>query len=279
MMEGSSPRVRGKQEKAADEARRAGLIPACAGKTFSPSLSFRGTSAHPRVCGENHGIEEKVGFIKGSSPRVRGKRQSRSRPWTRRRAHPRVCGENCCHLGGPFSRWGSSPRVRGKQRTEEMDPVERRLIPACAGKTFSCEVETRWQEAHPRVCGENLLPRGNVIKGLGSSPRVRGKRYHSLGKWQTWGLIPACAGKTNLFGLGPFSLRAHPRVCGENSMMEAVMNRCGGSSPRVRGKPGSIQPNSFPTVAHPRVCGENCVNSDVPRQRSGSSPRVRGKLL
>ena len=50
---GSSPRVRGKPERAALGTGLNRLIPARAGKTGANSLGRGGGSAHPRACGEN----------------------------------------------------------------------------------------------------------------------------------------------------------------------------------------------------------------------------------
>ena len=49
------------------------------------------------------------------------------------------------------------------------------LIPACAGKTAVLHGPRELLAAHPRVCGENLVPRGRPVPWGGSSPRVRGK--------------------------------------------------------------------------------------------------------
>ena len=52
----------------------------------------------------------------------------------------------------------------------------------------------------------------------------------------TNGLIPACAGKTYACGARESNGRAHPRVCGENSISARTKSVQSGSSPRVRGK-------------------------------------------
>ena len=173
---GSSPRVRGKRVCKLVEALDAGLIPACAGKTYPACQRERASRAHPRVCGENgDSLLEKVASA-GSSPRVRGKpvlhavqssgerlipacagktlpllRTPRKEP-----AHPRVCGENTARPIPIGSGEGSSPRVRGKPRIRAWKLPAPRLIPACAGKTFTtpCGRVRPW--AHPRVCGENM---------------------------------------------------------------------------------------------------------------------------
>ena len=53
VVQGSSPRVRGKPARPARSRRARGLIPACAGKTPGVWRRPPGGGAHPRVCGEN----------------------------------------------------------------------------------------------------------------------------------------------------------------------------------------------------------------------------------
>ena len=176
---GSSPRVRGKRVGSAAAIRLRGLIPACAGKTQRGSQGRLERPAHPRVCGENKLRNPVIPKDMGSSPRVRGKpnqqglgsppcglipacagKTAQAQAWAETiTAHPRVCGENRC-LGAPeFTHEGSSPRVRGKRIYGIITALVPRLIPACAGKTRHLSV--RWYRAwaHPRVCGENQVPR------------------------------------------------------------------------------------------------------------------------
>ena len=54
---GSSPRVRGKRPKGAPPLPCSGLIPACAGKTLTEVARGKADRAHPRVCGENVGVD------------------------------------------------------------------------------------------------------------------------------------------------------------------------------------------------------------------------------
>ena len=131
---GSSPRVRGKQERKMGMLIIAGLIPARAGKTRSSTPAARPGPAHPRACGENSLRLRGSGEDPGSSPRVRGKRHRGRRRRTRPRliparagktfascssgaptaAHPRACGENMRMGALDDTIAGSSPRVRGK---------------------------------------------------------------------------------------------------------------------------------------------------------------------
>ena len=316
---GSSPRVRGKPASPATCTWERGLIPACAGKTGSPSARPGLWAAHPRVCGENITQVSPVMSSKGSSPRVRGKRvhsqkfikavrlipacagktprrRARRRPGG---AHPRVCGENMSLGRYPHGGPGSSPRVRGKHLPSALPHRPVRLIPACAGKTRLDAHPSSSRRAHPRVCGENVSPRRAACARTGSSPRVRGKRRRCPAARQRPGLIPACAGKTCSRARAPSRASAHPRVCGENPRTVPANSMIVGSSPRVRGKrsrrparrrrAGLIPACAGKTKgtisrarsgpAHPRVCGENPAMKQKKPPTYGSSPRVRGKLI
>ena len=233
---GSSPRVRGKLARAGDVGEVARLIPARAGKTGRGAGRTKGSTAHPRACGEN--LEELVAAAVsvGSSPRVRGKPSMKSaailahgliparagktalRRWYRSAptAHPRACGENYPTVIVTVPRQGSSPRVRGKRGGDDALAAAPGLIPARAGKTWPGASRSRPPRAHPRACGENRGERFADRRCDGSSPRVRGKRGRGTRRVGRSGLIPARAGKT----VGVLAVRgsaeAHPRACGEN---------------------------------------------------------------
>ena len=314
---GSSPRVRGKQERRSRSRLGARLIPARAGKTFLFSQLHQYGTAHPRACGENLSPVPAGWAQDGSSPRVRGKRTedlggdhrggliparagktpSWEPPHPSRWAHPRACGENRAEAAARYCEWGSSPRVRGKLRQDGERGVLNGLIPARAGKTSkgSPTLSKRW--AHPRACGEN--EQYLVLRALeeGSSPRVRGKHRRVVDRPARAGLIPARAGKTGPSSRTRLPGPAHPRACGENWALFPAPVASSGSSPRVRGKPavGGDSTNAYRLIparagktgsrsracglspAHPRACGENPPPARVGDGRCGSSPRVRGK--
>ena len=209
-----------------------------------------------------------------------------------------MCGENYSAPTYQAALTGSSPRVRGKlARWVQVEPFSG-LIPACAGKTCTSLQWAELRRAHPRVCGENRYGRVRPTRKAGSSPRVRGKLYRENAERATYGLIPACAGKTVRDKAARLNCWAHPRVCGENMPCGNTRILEGGSSPRVRGKPHSGSEHntrrglipacagktrsdlsSYSIVwAHPRVCGENLQVSLDSFRGQGSSPRVRGKL-
>ena len=158
-----------------------------------------------------------------------------------------------------------------------MDRSSRRLIPARAGKTPCLRARSARKKAHPRVCRENFDRFTGDRESVGSSPRVRGKPSARAAVMVPRGLIPACAGKTPTTFVLADASRAHPRVCGENSVCFDSHTPDQGSSPRVRGKQGLItcgrpRRRLIPACAgktfrsrlacsdlgaHPRVCGEN----------------------
>ena len=271
------------------------------------------------MCGENNVEQDWIAFTRGSSPRVRGKHDLHEGHGPQRglipacagktvwdagftfegEAHPRVCGENSRRRAPDVEVAGSSPRVRGKRSQRRAMLCAGRLIPACAGKTA---VRRGWWcrcGAHPRVCGENSTVAAVHPRIAGSSPRVRGKRRMGRRSRDPDGLIPACAGKTDRHRRAHRRWRAHPRVCGENSMTSTVFGTRAGSSPRVRGKPYMSRPgtawlglipacagktpprtsSASARTAHPRVCGENMWARAFGRAYVGSSPRVRGKRV
>ena len=111
----------------------------------------------------------------------------------------------------------------------------------------------------------------------GSSPLTRGKPCLRLILCRWSGLIPAHAGKTNLwFGVDSTS-GAHPRSRGENLTPTRTQRLLSGSSPLTRGKPavrqcGEGAPRLIPAHAGKTSC--SCVSSLC---RCGSSPLTRGK--
>ncbi len=173
-----------------------------------------------------------------------------------------------------------------------------RITPACAGKTSRQSATVCSAADHPRVCGENHS--GMISYGLkrGSPPRVRGKQTVNTGTAAAPRITPACAGKT-VSSSSLYTRRLdHPRVCGENVGLLALIHGRVGSPPRVRGKlhrtagrrsasritpacagkTGSVSYRKPPRADHPRVCGENKQRAAVQPEKEGSPPRVRGKL-
>ena len=172
------------------------------------------------------------------------------------------------------------------------------IIPACAGNTLPGAGRVQPHRDHPRVCGEHPWRGLSRFLVLGSSPRVRGTLCAAMISSCITGIIPACAGNTQITLLPGRSPRDHPRVCGEHWAVFRAIMRLAGSSPRVRGTLAFVPLAVFhrgiiPACAgntrwcpgrsaddgdHPRVCGEHCMAVASLVDVSGSSPRVRGTL-
>ena len=72
-MRGSPPRMRGKDQRAADHPSAGGITPAYAGKRGGFCRKRSESGDHPRVCGEKTNMPELKGMSVGSPPRMRGK--------------------------------------------------------------------------------------------------------------------------------------------------------------------------------------------------------------
>ena len=231
-------------------------IPAYAGKTRFKSSPACVAAGHPRVCGENQGLHGQHKLACGTSQRMRGKQRqfptltyphrnipayagktpSRicgTRPQTE---HPRVCGENPQIPQRNRRFIGTSPRMRGKPDYPAPTLASHRNIPAYAGKTNLAWMASTRRPEHPRVCGENRNTPPNPSVPVGTSPRMRGKRYVLTDPGKPSRNIPAYAGKTKEAASTTPTPAEHPRVCGENSGGAGERTGRYGTSPRMRGK-------------------------------------------
>ena len=211
--------------------------------------------------------------------------------------HPRACGANDIPDVSGFATTGSSPRMRGKQRHANYRKICERIIPAHAGQTRLTALTPYPTSDHPRACGANrgALPVG--LRLVGSSPRMRGKRFHLKDSFFRCRIIPAHAGQTTVALRMRRHRPDHPRACGANSTSFVMVLLVDGSSPRMRGKPGVVNtwspidriipahagqtisphPQSDVPADHPRACGANFVKAVPALASAGSSPRMRGK--
>ena len=150
--------------------------------------------------------------------------------------HPRACGANKGAGGNLNGRYGSSPRMRGKPHQRVMPPAGRRIIPAHAGQTRALARPDQRRTDHPRACGANSSGAFSMIRLIGSSPRMRGKRVGSVPVGILARIIPAHAGQTSDYFSSEIISSDHPRACGANLIVFGVVHTHLGSSPRMRGK-------------------------------------------
>ena len=146
------------------------------------------------------------------------------------------------------------------------------------------------------MCGEHRSIVGIGVACQGSSPHVRGARRPRQPGIRPNGIIPACAGSTQVrLRRRPWT-EDHPRMCGEHRSGFNALFFLTGSSPHVRGArkdsplrrchSGIIPACAGSTMLlrdmllddrdHPRMCGEHTLMGVLAAWWLGSSPHVRG---
>ncbi len=110
------------------------------------------------------------------------------------------------------------------------------ITPAHAGKRYTIFICCLVLGDHPRACGEKVNPSARRPFTPGSPPRMRGKVRRCYKMTEVSGITPAHAGKSCRPWSESFSIRDHPRACGEKTCTGKAQNCALGSPPRMRGK-------------------------------------------
>ena len=126
--------------------------------------------------------------------------------------------------------------MRGKPGDGDAPQGIVRIIPAHAGQTISLSGILRRRADHPRACGANAYQAGFTAALDGSSPRMRGKLAGVPRAGRRRRIIPAHAGQTSHESTFCVVEPDHPRACGANFPITALLCVLFGSSPRMRGK-------------------------------------------
>ena len=147
------------------------------------------------------------------------------------------------------------------------------------------------------MCGADAS-RTTVLKFvLGSSPRVRSRRFKPQPSDAIGGIISACAEQTVPRCQRTTCPWDHLRVCGADQQLSTVKWRITGSSPRVRSRRSyesssrpfqriisacAEQTGVFSSLSasdwdHLRVCGADESLTQEQKSWLGSSPRVRSR--
>ncbi len=317
LVDGPSPRGRGRQRGASVGRHRRGSIPAWAGATPARCGLGRAAGVHPRVGGGDDSATSTRVRAEGPSPRGRGRRQRDQHPRAGRgsipawagatassgasprpsRVHPRVGGGDASSTAKVGVPSGPSPRGRGRPRANLLRVATHRSIPAWAGATGRRRRGWWPDRVHPRVGGGDTLTTHCITSAGGPSPRGRGRPHRGEPRQCRDGSIPAWAGATMATLAATQRVWVHPRVGGgdissPNSVMAAY-----GPSPRGRGRHrddhgacgrhGSIPAWAGATGARPMPAGANTVHPRVgggdtrcfssSRAYRGPSPRGRGR--
>ena len=85
--------------------------------------------------------------------------------------------------------------MRGKVDGIGYDLPDAGITPACAGKSAKPAQPLLPVRDHPRVCGEKCGYILDLLGGVGSPPRVRGKAFLAGAHIYHYRITPACAGK------------------------------------------------------------------------------------
>ena len=234
---GSPPHARGRQTVPSAAWGRAGITPACAGKTRSPATHWLSWRDHPLMRGEDCYSAIPTVYIRGSPPHARGRLRLAS-VWEafygitpacagkthcsmkrlhRDSDHPRMRGEDARVRVAPVDVSGSPPHARGRLCGFHFDLPFCRITPACAGKTNGSGLSPLSWADHPRMRGEDTFSSDPVMCGAGSPPHARGRQRNLVSVRRQVGITPACAGKTAHGRESRACLRDHPRMRGEDS--------------------------------------------------------------
>ena len=106
------------------------------------------------------------------------------------------------------------------------------------------------------MCGGSGLDDLRRGRGLGLSPRVRGKPAGGNADAKILRSIPACAGEAWTAASAAAASAVYPRVCGGSSPDGKLKVQDVGLSPRVRGKPVSGYRGRCPNRSIPACAGE-----------------------
>ena len=192
------------------------------------------------------------------------------------RDHPRMRGEHSLGFGGDCGTPGSSPHARGAPARRAPPRTAPGIIPACAGSTGTHERLKRLGEDHPRMRGEHHRGRRDAEPQVGSSPHARGARLLELGDLRVVGIIPACAGSTEILRRTNTGARDHPRMRGEHKGTGQITETKAGSSPHARGALSSRPERSPSARIIPAYAGSTGSGSGGWRRRR-DHPRMRGE--
>ena len=213
---GSPPRVWGRLTPSRRRVDEHWFTPTRVGKTSS-RWSMRPThSVHPHACGEDLPIPMPASARRGSPPRVWGRRCSSVPCRERRRftptrvgktssplldsadrtVHPHACGEDVRRRMMAVLRSGSPPRVWGRHSADWWRRDGGRFTPTRVGKTSSSRSRAPRTAVHPHACGEDIVAHKSNPRGVGSPPRVWGRRVIGSGIPTSLRFTPTRVGKT-----------------------------------------------------------------------------------
>ena len=160
---------------------------------LTASMISLGSPPHARGRREGEQTGSRTAWI---TPACAGKTKDVHRSDVGFRDHPRMRGEDCVPPYASTNVVGSPPHARGRPFLCPAARFTTWITPACAGKTGHFHHLVRPRQDHPRMRGEDFIPKSRALYVWGSPPHARGRlcirHDFTLFEWIT----PACAGKT-----------------------------------------------------------------------------------
>ena len=127
----------------------------------------------------------------------------------------------------------SIPAHAGKPSHDQAGPAIEWVYPRACGETFAERLAL--PGVYPRTCGETNLGADTANLEAGLSPHVRGNLSTGAEVPDSYGSIPARAGKPVGFSWPRSPWRVYPRTCGETGQRASQACCISGLSPHVRG--------------------------------------------
>ena len=153
---------------------------------------------------------------------------------------------------------GSSPRVWGQVSHLGNFAAVTGIIPTRVGtsRILNSGFLVFWD--HPHACGDKLLPKSQVRKSAGSSPRVWGQVAEQGGELESRGIIPTRVGTRGFLSFAFCVVKDHPHACGDKCLLHLRRWRRVGSSPRVWGQATLRRTKRFHMRIIPTRVGTSC---------------------
>ena len=187
--------------------------------------------------------------------------------------------------------------MQGKEMPKGLVHRAAGITPAYAGKSKREGGQERYQEDHPRICGEKDHRPNRPLRPAGSPPHMRGKGIQKRDGGVRVGITPAYAGKREVYFRAMHRPWDHPRICGEKSHERTHQAVNEGSPPHMRGKAllrerrhcvvgitpayaGKREFTSGRCIAlgdHPRICGEKQLDGLLCWVQLRITPAYAGK--
>ena len=153
----------------------------------------------PAYAGKTDGMHQVEPNLYRNTPAYAGKTSGVSTWTAEAKKHPRLRGEDIRLFSELVGEGETPPLTRGRQIARRASGIQNGNTPAYAGKTVVPEYGETEPEKHPRLRGEDPLPRAAPRGGRETPPLTRGRRLTMRALRRTPRNTPAYAGKTATF--------------------------------------------------------------------------------